>query len=91
MVVRSSYLHNGISYASKMTPLYWIGAQLIVQSGYDSDLPHFILWLQNAISLTKLQRLLLYSDRKGVGDINVHIYHQRAREAYSASGGSSHP
>ena len=23
-VVRSSYLHNGISYTGKMTPLYWI-------------------------------------------------------------------
>ena len=26
-VVRSSYLHNGISYTSKMSSLYWIGAQ----------------------------------------------------------------
>ena len=26
-VVRSSYLHNGISYTGKMTSLYWIGAQ----------------------------------------------------------------
>ena len=27
-VVRSSYLHNGISYAGKMSSLYWIGALL---------------------------------------------------------------
>ena len=27
-VVRSSYLHNGISYTSKMSSLYWIGAQV---------------------------------------------------------------
>ena len=26
-VVRSSYLHDGISYTSKMTSLYWIGVQ----------------------------------------------------------------
>ena len=26
MVVRSSYLHNGISYTGKMSSLYWIGA-----------------------------------------------------------------
>ena len=26
-VVRSSYLHNGISHTSKMSSLYWIGAQ----------------------------------------------------------------
>ena len=28
-VVRSSYLHNGISYAGKMTSLYWIRAQAV--------------------------------------------------------------
>ena len=27
-VVRSSYLHNGISYTGKMSSLYWIGAQV---------------------------------------------------------------
>ena len=27
MVVRLSYLHSGISYTDKATPLYWIGAQ----------------------------------------------------------------
>ena len=27
-VARSSYLHNGISYAAKMSSLYWIGAQV---------------------------------------------------------------
>ena len=26
MVVRSSYLHNGVSYTGKMSSLYWIGA-----------------------------------------------------------------
>ena len=30
-VVRSSYLHNGISYTGKMSSLYWIGAQGIIQ------------------------------------------------------------
>ena len=29
-VVRSSYLHNEISYTGKMTSLYWIGAQLMM-------------------------------------------------------------
>ena len=28
-VVRSSYLHNGISYTSKMSSLYWIGALVL--------------------------------------------------------------
>ena len=30
-VVRSSYLHNGISYTGKMSSLYWIGAQVVRQ------------------------------------------------------------
>ena len=29
-VVRSSYLHNGISYTGKMASLYWIGAQVFM-------------------------------------------------------------
>ena len=29
-VVRSSYLHNGISYTGKMSSLYWIGAQVVL-------------------------------------------------------------
>ena len=29
MVVRSSYLHNGISYTGKMSSLYWIRAQRV--------------------------------------------------------------
>ena len=29
-VVRSSYLHNGISYTGKMTSLYWIGALCVI-------------------------------------------------------------
>ena len=29
-VVRSSYLHNGISYTGKMSSLYWIGAQILM-------------------------------------------------------------
>ena len=28
-VVRSSYLHNGISYTGKMSSLYWIGALIV--------------------------------------------------------------
>ena len=29
-VVRSSYLHNGISYTGKMSSLYWIGPQVLI-------------------------------------------------------------
>ena len=35
-VVRSSYLHNGISYTGKVTSLYWIRAQQIVNEFDDS-------------------------------------------------------
>ena len=34
-VVRSSYLHNGISYTGKTTSLYWIGAQALSASPAD--------------------------------------------------------
>ena len=34
-VVRSSYLHNGISYTGKMSSLYWIGAQAIAKTNAD--------------------------------------------------------
>ena len=40
-VVRSSYLHNGISYTGKMSSLYWIGAQVLF---HHSISPYF-LWL----------------------------------------------
>ena len=30
MIVRPSYLHNGISYTDKMTSLYWIQAQSVI-------------------------------------------------------------
>ena len=38
-VVRSSYLHNGISFTGKMTSLYWIGALMI-----KSTLFQVIMW-----------------------------------------------
>ena len=34
-VVRSSYLHNGISYTGKTTTFYWIGAQVFPSWGND--------------------------------------------------------
>ena len=43
-VVRSSYLHNGISYTGKMSSLYWIGAQVVISQGINlafSDILQF--------------------------------------------------
>ena len=37
-VVRSTYLHNGISYTDKLVSLYWIGALVICK--YFSELSH---------------------------------------------------
>ena len=65
-VVRSSYLHNGISYTGKMISLYWIRAQytlgsfflLIMAITYTSD-SHFILnWMLLFVMLF-LSNLLL--------------------------------
>ena len=36
-VVRSSYLHNGISFAGKMTSLYWISPQKAIQNYINSS------------------------------------------------------
>ena len=44
-VVRSSYLHNGISYTGKITSLYWIRALFILHSRY-----HYCWWPDDARS-----------------------------------------
>ena len=41
--VRSSYLHNGISYTGKMTPFYWISPQIHYQCG-SAELQIHIGW-----------------------------------------------
>ena len=40
-ILRSSYLHNGISYTGKMTTLYWIRALVSNSSGSDPRLPSY--------------------------------------------------
>ena len=54
-VVRSSYLHNGISFTGKISSLYWIGVQVWVHSLWSCDaiwrlrsgakMPQAIKWL----------------------------------------------
>ena len=46
MIVRSSYLHNGISYTGKMSFLYWIGAQLMNITKRSRDYVYGILQYQ---------------------------------------------
>ena len=47
-VVRSSYLHNGISYTGKMTSLYWIRAQVLgshsLNMEFETKWPPFCRW-----------------------------------------------
>ena len=50
-VVRSSYLHNGISYTGKMSSLYWIGAQMT----YSDE----VLWSEIAVLRLKFHGSLL--------------------------------
>ena len=72
-VIRSSYLHNGISYTGKMTSLYWIRAQgpspLHIKMSYyqcrdfhykDKMVvrPFYLIW-----KFPYLERLSLYWDR----------------------------
>ena len=43
-VVRSSYLHNGISYTSKMSSLYWIGAQDVIAVHMQTKSEKYLLY-----------------------------------------------
>ena len=53
-VVRSSYLHNGISYTGKMSSLYWIGA-LSFTSGFPAQkASNAELWCFLFVSLNNL-------------------------------------
>ena len=38
-ILRPSYLHNGISYAGKMTSLYWIRAQVVIFHEEEFQIP----------------------------------------------------
>ena len=49
-VVRSSYLHNGISYTGKTTYLYWIGA-LVSIGGISKFIPQDTVWCNYLSSL----------------------------------------
>ena len=53
--LRPSYLHNGISYAGKMTSLYWIGAQDIPE-----ELGQHNIWCSSAPRFTSVS--VHYSD-----------------------------
>ena len=65
-IVRSSYLHNGISYIGKMSSLYWIGAlvyvsrcRVFVTKPSASTILTF-LWLQNTIVAHALHKTYVY-------------------------------
>ena len=52
-VVRSSYLHNGISYTGKMSSLYWIGTQMVIPMICSEvtlkDMGEYILWFHQEL------------------------------------------
>ena len=41
-VIRSSYIHNGISYTGKMLSLYWIRTQVLISMDKDFNFLHHI-------------------------------------------------
>ena len=62
MVVRSSYLHNGISYTGKMTSLYWIGAQADVTDKISVlyiFFPEFLVAVPNNVKTLKMEMLFI--------------------------------
>ena len=58
-VVRSSYLHNGISYAGKMSSLYWIGALVHAQLATHSLNPCMIVPMQKWITHPKTDKMCI--------------------------------
>ena len=68
-VVRSSYLHNGISYTGKMSSLYWIRAQIIklqLKSGYGWVLYIWLfMWIQLLAYAPNVLPVWLISFNKG--------------------------
>ena len=52
MILRPSYLHNGISYTGKITSLYWIRAQIISQCGQWSSRGQLVPWPWKVIVTT---------------------------------------
>ena len=60
MILRPSYLHNGISYTGKMTSLYWMGAQMI--------------WL--TISLPSIWRNMFHCPLLLLISMNPSIFHR---------------
>ena len=59
-IVRSSYLHNGISYAGKMASLYWISTQIAIIMEMVRALLCFIVvcnWLISSVCETILKNM----------------------------------
>ena len=66
MVVRSSYLHNGISYTGKMSPLYWISPR----AWMSNHIPMFYMevFTPNPQSLM-LVLLILFTSKRSSWDL----------------------
>ena len=62
-VVRSSYLHNGISYTGKVASLYWINAQAIITLSADPDACVKFIYI-SSIKLSTTNRLKYFLGKK---------------------------
>ena len=69
-VVRSSYLHNGISYTGKTRSLYWIRAQVITESFCLS----LLLWLTFSFWL-EFDNKYMYHFNQGLGWELISTWH----------------
>ena len=56
-VVRSSYLHNGISYTGKMSSLYWIGALVFCECSSQEKCNKWMRFTSNGNSPTLMPNL----------------------------------
>ena len=71
MILRPSYLHNGISYTDKMISLYWIRA-LVSQAGISNCIP------QNTVGYNYLSLPKIPVSGTKVLNISVHSYRMHA-------------
>ena len=75
-VVRSSYLHNGISYTGKMSSLYWIRAVAVMGCGHFGDWPFMsVIMMYDNMVLSFINKFMIRLSLLNMKDVpyNLHV------------------
>ena len=73
-VVRTSYLHNGISFTGKISSLYWIGAMIIQWNRSEMNSSHILYHNKNYEQWSWSSRL--WYDKNGKGAPRIWNYNR---------------